>query len=598
MVLTVVYSCMAVVVSIGTCIGISKCLKEIINLATIIYKVLTSEDPGRLFNFFKSLPREIRNEASKLPNETFNKIFNANSPWDAFLMVERELPSVGRDLKNMMLLAGYSKDLIDIIKSNASALIIPNANNKQPLREILCILDTLSYLSKDDLNYIITTGSPVSILQFLSAGNELMNDSDKREELIELIRDAQFRRRLQEWLPFFEGYYELQKRDIELCLKLKSTFNATDKFWGKFVNCKITNGLNAKELEKRKEGKEACLNIEKLLNDPDMDKWNVLKRVEIPSQINNIRHYISRITTEIMSRLPIACDNLLNLCVKCIASSDSLQSPNAHITIINRILSINYYMDESINEIIVCESKQKKLQLIKELEIIVRILNIDPNTCPDGAIIALELAENVIKMLNNPQYICNVIAHMFKLNTIKAKLLRDSHIENVETFLYYFIVFNNYLGLGHSTKSMFNVGHADVGRPLPEALAKVLEGFTAPDLIGFAANLDAFRLIFNEEAQSKLNSKFDSIKKLMTAVYGIENMEINEIKFMIHEIRSLGIELEEETINEMLRQSDDIELANTLSTELGNKLIRIEDNFYEDKARELFLKSDYISIPE
>lgn len=83
----------------------------------------------------------------------------------------------------------------------------------------------------------------------------------------------------------------------------------------------------------------------------------------------------------------------------------------------------------------------------------------------------------------------------------------------------------------------------------------------------------------------------------MGEVYGIEDMKVEDREQMIDNIKALGVELEETEIRQ-IKGNPDFALSHSLMAKLDNRRVRIRDHFYTEKAKELFLKAGFLTLPK
>lgn len=574
-------------------LGIFSFMTYVLILTT--YKIYSANNKWLVFKLIIScaftVSKEDAFELIKLSPETLDKIVTSNR-WEAFQILN-QLPAFSSKLLTKLFLANYPYDML--IKREAvfggteisfkyPLLMNHDEHGQQPIHKVLCYLSQFPelYEGNDSLPYktldtILSLPDPRPILEFLCFNTYLWKGSSKiaNNMLLKLITNPRFKfihEELGLWLSLVSEP-NIDNAFIEGVLRVKN--------WSKKIRKKITDTCDKKQSDNAH--KSFSLNMNKFFDDPDMDKWNMTRINEnnTPADAINRMTYSCIFLNAIYSHFTSNKCSLDIFCVKCLQSSDAKEASQPMIL---RLVNILDYLDELTHGSITL-----KIEASRKFIAIIDIINIKENICSDGAIVALELAENVAKMFQHPKYMCNIILNMFKLNVIKAKLVNDNHVQNVHTFLYYLIKFNQYFALGHSTKTMAFEEHAQK-TPLSEAMAKILDGFTAEDLIGFTANLDVFQLLFEAEAKNKTTR----IRELMNDVYEIDQMGSEAIQLMIAEIQDFGIELEDKVIKDMLNASKGLELSHRLMEKLDNKRIRLEDHFYEDKATELFLQSEFI----
>jgi len=102
-------------------------------------------------------------------------------------------------------------------------------------------------------------------------------------------------------------------------------------------------------------------------------------------------------------------------------------------------------------------------------------------------------------------YFMGVEADITEKKAIEAKLIDQNQKENIETYLYYTLRLNDYLGLGGLTNTMLYEGCAQ-RKPWSEALPKIFEAFTEEDLIGHVGSQPEFHARFAEEYSKGLET--------------------------------------------------------------------------------------------
>lgn len=471
---------------------------------------------------------------------------------------------------------------------------------------ILGVLDYLnkySYLSHDMpiqvLNKVFSLTDPISALCLLGENTFLWKGSDKlsADILLEFVSAPQFGptcSRLNTWLPFFQGPYALKFVDLKTIFNFQNNFN---KDFANFIYQKITLVYLSVQEELRNNGsQDPYLNIQKFLNDTDSDKWNM-----IPRRPKNISENDWGILRDL--HLPRILETIYpgdanerakkdkvsaGLFIKCLMASDARTSAGLQAMKF-RIASVVDYL-EGLTAVLnnqVLDNSEKDL-LTKKLKAIIDALDDGGQACPDRAIVGLTSAENRIKLFQDPEYMPNVLVNMFKLHQIEAKLINQNQKENLETYLYYTLKFNTILSLSLLNSTMLYEEIA-IKQPLGQALAKLVTEFTLENLIGYAANLYEFRILFEDESEIKLQK----IKSLMDDVYSIDDMNIDDRHKIILDIQSLEIKLEQPIINQILNKPQEVD-SYRLTCILDNRRERIKDHFYEDKAKELFLKARFL----
>lgn len=592
-------------------------LKNLVYSILIFCKACVSKDPWRTFMFLYQCPSTW--EAINISNATLQNIF-ASDPWDAFQFFYQSshiFPNLMKDnklqhpiLKKMFDFSGYPSDISDILLNNSNLWV--GNNNQNLLLNKALIWEVLDYLNQYPdlfqgetklpipvLKKVLSLTDPISALYFLGENPFLWKGANKLPDdiLLTLVTSPQFEpicSELHEWLPFFQGPYALSIADIEKVFNFREDFNEE---FAKFFVEKMTIDYLSIQQEAWNLGKNPfpCLNIERFINDTETDKWNMLPRRHRNITNNDwlmLRGNLKNILAIIYPGDKIESDkkaNIINWFEICLTTQDAIKTKQGLETIKHRVASVVDYLggltallDTALDE------PQMKL-LSKKLEAIIDVLDEGGKACPDRAIVALTSAENRIKLFQDPCYISNVLVNMFKLNQIEAKLVNQNQAENLETYLYYTLKFNTILNLSLFTSTMLYEAVAQK-QPLGQALSKLVTEFTAENLIGYAANLREFKILFEAEAAIALQK----IEQLMNDVCAIpDDMAIEERTRIISDITSLGITLKESEINQIRDYPKTFNSLSLVGT-LNNRRVRMEASFYENKAKELFLKSQFL----
>lgn len=595
--------------------GVVRLIKELTSYALIVLKTCVSNNRWSTFKFllgcrfFTKL--NIIWDAIKLPHNIIDKI-NTSDPWEAFVTLSQNLPKLSQDPVTQIRLAGCPKEIKNLLidytvpnyaLKNSDLLKVDNAR-QEPIIKVLYYLGKFPELYQGDnklpgesLQKILSLKDPRPILELLCTNTYLWQGNNKLTSnvLHQLIMHPQcelIHPKLREWSLLFKDFCKLQENDI---VAIMHSANSLNTFWPKFIFDKITSTYQEKQLVSFQSGcQNTFLNIKKFFNDWDMDKWNMLARR--PGNIssndwNTIQN--ATLPTILRKTYPQELNKISNLrgfCSKCLNARDAI-TPIGKQSIMHQVVSV---VDFLASLTVSLDSNNltdiEKELLTTKIKAIVDIIEIPTNVCPDGAIVALNLAENLIKIFQEPEYIGNVIVNMFKLNSIEATLINQNQGENVESYLYFIIKLNDYLGLGLSISRMLYEQCAQK-QPLGQAMSKLIAAFTEENLIGYTANLNVLKILFGNEAASKCQIK--ECKQLMEDVYGIEDMEIEKKKQLIVRIKDLEIELEEAKIN-TIYNNPDFELSAFLMRQLDTSRVRLEYNFYAEKAKQILIKSGFL----
>ena len=231
------------------------------------------------------------------------------------------------------------------------------------------------------------------------------------------------------------------------------------------------------------------LNLDGLINDPDMAKWNVLAFEEelddamwqqCAADLDDILKFMGKNPEEMTEIIHTFFRETLK-------TSDAKTTLNGVARMAKRVANIIMFLKK------LDLTQAEDLKIAQEL---IDIMDSAGGACPDRAIVGLEKAELFVKMRQQDgAYILNVIANMFKLimlESYETGLINPNQAENIETYLYYTLKFNDILNLGVSTNTMLYEDCAQK-KPLEIALTLLYEKIVADRFIGFAASQSAFR---------------------------------------------------------------------------------------------------------
>lgn len=191
------------------------------------------------------------------------------------------------------------------------------------------------------------------------------------------------------------------------------------------------------------------------------------------------------------------------------------------------------------------------------------------SNCPDRAIVFLTDLENYIKLLKNPEYLPNVMIHLFKFAIIQSTLIDPvlaNNAENVETFLKYCLEMSPILGLDVDQAMLYEAIAQAI--PLKEALPKLSKAFNEEALLDFTANQSTFRSMVEKDKES-WQPLVDLREEYSDAFYTAEEAE------------------EENAPN-----AKDLRAK---AQALADQLPIMEEKFYKARARELFIQAGFIN---
>lgn len=595
-----------------------KVLQYFIYLIPIFIKACMSKNPKDTFRFLWKCPN--RGEASKLSIETLNKIMDSD-PWGRFQILNK-LPLLFPGLlqrnnkvhyavlKQMLGLAGYPLDLCDFL-SRITPLWRERNNSQNPFLNGAVIWEVLYFLNKHPeiykdgteflhnfLDEIILLEDPISTLNFISNHFTFWKDSDQlnSDKLLTCVVSLQDKG-LSEWLSFFKGFYKLSRADIEKFLTLKAfDENTIDYLRKHIINVYASEQKNSYAAQQLK---GPVLNIYQFFNSHNIDKANFISNFFGDISPEEWFFMIIELlkTTRIIYRegTDDKIDNLAQFSNLCFETSDAKSSRIGAQIIVNRVKNVVTHLLDLRQKLSNRDLDQKDgEQIIEKIKTIIDILAKGGTACPDKAIVALVSAENHINLFRNPKNVPHVLANMFKLNLISATLINQNHKENIETYYYLSLKYNEILNLGIPSGSTMLYEALAHNQSLGEGLYKLVTELTAENLIGYAANLNEFKMLYADE----YGKKSEAIKYYMNEVCGIGSMNLTERQDIIQQMASLGVKLESNQIEQIINSPKEVD-AMQLMRVLNDRRERIENNFYEEKSTELFLNSGFlISQPQ
>lgn len=556
----------------------------------------------------------VQKEIRKLPTPILDKIVTSD-PWEALLILREKIPTLpSSHFLDMLYLANYPCNLLIRTTSETTAtltgtntttkrsfkypqLLLDDANDQQIIWGVLYHLGKFPdlYVGDDKLPYetlngILSLNDPRPILKFLCTNTHLWQGADKIETkmLINLANHPDFKI-MEDWFSLFKGSSKLSNTILNVILNKQSL----KVFWPHLITHIICSCYKKEQKNKSEKGFQGpFLHIEKLCNNFDIDKWNILSIRPGNITSNDILVLLQDLGKILDKIYPNGESSKKDSAMKFLPNC--LQSDEAHITngaqiVAHRIASIIDYLGgltAELNEQFL--NKNTAILLMKKIKSIINTIALGGAGCSIIAMDSLTMIENKIKLFQDSKYIPNVIMTMFKLNLIKAKLINQNQQGHLETYRYYTLKFNQILTLCVPTSTVLYEEGAQK-KSLGEALSKLIEACSEENLIGYAANLDEFKMLFKAESKNKLQQ----IQQLMDDVYRIDKMTIEARKELLADINSLGIELAELSIEKILAKPETID-SEELMRILDNRRVRIEDHFYQDKAKELFLKAGFL----
>ncbi len=557
-----------VVCVIKVLVKILKCLKSLIYKIDIDNTILSSSS------------------TSKLPRKILKQIA-AKEPWEVYQIIKKKSSNFSNmKLEDILKLAKYAEpeNLASIIKEYPEIQdSILYYCSKDP--DLYCGADRLS---TELFKHILASAHREFIFDCLCANPNLWKGPEKIAS--EILSKTFFKPTVsideilffKEWVSLFKN----SRSDTEELFNFvsNSRYETFDKAWPQFISKKIiktctTNLLNQYAIDQV----GPIINYEMFFADPTISQWNMPSpyAIEITESdwgiIKEIR--LTRILQSIYLKFPIDLKiNIKNFCDNCLKTNDVLENPSEKQKIKNRVAVVINFIESCTASTL--PKKVDKHQLIAKAQLILDVLNNGGKNCPDGSLAALTVAENLIKMISNPEYAMNVIVHRFKHMLIQEI---DKSKEGAETYLYYLLKFNTILQLDIPFRTMSNERVAKK-EPLGQLLQKLITACTPENLINFAAHSIEFRLMFPID-DIEIQNKIQKLKQLIDDVYDLETNTIAQIQ-------NAGIKLEESEINQIRNNPKDVD-PRSLVGKLNYKQAYLENEFYVKKAQTLFFKAGF-----
>lgn len=342
---------------------------------------------------------------------------------------------------------------------------------------------------------------------------------------------------------------------------------------------------------------EVYINKDPFLSPDNMDKWNILTQKEgniteddwmtLQGNLKDIFDSVFNEGDE--GEISAKKSNLDDFFKKSMETADAESSSAGEQEVRKRVDAVVNVLAKYLEELRKPETTEVRRKQLKEMIQNSLDLMADGGTaCADRTIVYLEKVEHYLKLFEHPEYAADVFANMFKFNTISAVLINPNKDENIEPYKLYVQKMNRVLGLGSTGEMLYEEFAREQGMlPLEEALPKVSAAFTAENLIGFTAGLEAFKLMFEEEkkqAIAAMHAEMDDImdqsfdlRQAASAKYGPKGNEPNPEK------------MKAEMAN--IKAESDLKIQT-----VQNRIDRVESSFYENKARQLFLDSRLLKI--
>ena len=570
----------------------------------ILSQTKASNNPWLTFKFLMScwffVDEKIKEAIFKLSPRVLDQIVTSTDSWEKLKVLKDHVPNVTSTLKDMIYIADYPYDLfINVTRESRPifngtetkttysfrypSLLSSTENTPPMLWDVLFYLGKFPELHTGDnkidatiLSEILSSQNACNKLNTLCENKHLWQGPYKLDSnILTILLNNKWSNIISTWLPLFQKQGNDFLKDLHQILNLEC---ACTEHLRTIIHQRLNNLLTNLHPHDN-------LNMNKMINDSDIDHWNVLSGLSDKLLADSVA-----LLMLVMGKInlgPSKVTSVLGFITKTLESSEA-KTEAGSLAILKRVFTIINYIEGLLSEWEKNLNPKEKNQLFQRLMLIFNTMIDGGSACTDRAIIALELTENKIKLFQG-QYIANVIVSMFKANLINAKLINQNRAENLETYLYYILQFNKILGLGLVTSSMLHAGCAQK-QPLGTALYKLLDAFTEKNLIGYAAKLEEFKLLFANELENKL----EELVLLMDEVYCIDELDSQGKEQIITKIQSFGIILEEKEIAQIYNKPNKA-ICDSLMIHLDNRRQRIEDNFYQEKAKILFLKAGFLN---
>lgn len=294
-------------------------------------------------------------------------------------------------------------------------------------------------------------------------------------------------------------------------------------------------------------------------NDKTMPEWNILvtrKCVITDDDWDIVLIDIGEIFDDLCEENKSQRDYLFKFFSQCMAARDAATKLGKQ-ALRKRLAATVDYLKELKTY---CDvSNTEGMQVKKMIKGALAIMSVGGMKCTDRAVTFVADLENYIMILKNPSFLANVMVRRFKFEIIMQALIDPYYNEvgqdeSVETYLSYTLKFNRILGLGLPEGG--SMAHESTAKTLPleEAVAKLNKFLTMENLLNFTATQYVFQIQFEAQKEAALEEPREKYGEAFEA----EN--------------------------------------NELAAELAQKLKEIEEGFYKDIARKLYLEAGFLFL--
>lgn len=450
------------------------------------------------------------------------------------------------------------------------------------------LINTFTNLDQETKDELVQLGSlklreKFELLSLLTdlASDKLLTDHvyDEKFELLEFLKDVDHSEKLElikllkkfNLINTFTNLDKETKDEIVRLVLQKTTAKEKTKFF-KFVlkgfmpHTAYINPTLAKP--------EVYLNENTFLEFGNIEKWNILKwdPKENTKKFDLAEVYLSNLCENFYPKVSdqkiTDAQRAAAFMTQCLNTSDAQKSTAGKQAIAKRVIVVIDILNRNFTEFNKPNvSKERKEQLEKIIKGCLDIMARGGSACPDRAIVHLREVESHLKLFEYPEYTAEIFANMFKLQVIQDYLVDPTQAENIETFLKYTLELNNILGLG-VTGTMLYAQHGKVKSK--DIILPILgTAFTAENLINYTSELSEFRLLYENEKQEALATK---------------QIELEQ-----------AVDAQTDIYYESNISDEEKEAAAAKVAQIQSEKNQIENSFFADKARQLFLDAGYLS---
>lgn len=450
------------------------------------------------------------------------------------------------------------------------------------------LINTFTNLDQETKDELVQLGSlnlreKFELLSLLTdlKYDKLLTDHvyDEKFELLEFLKDVDHSEKLElikllkkfNLINTFTNLDKETKDEIVRLVLQKTTAKEKTKFF-KFVlkgfmpHTAYINPTLAKP--------EVYLNENTFLEFGNIEKWNILKwdPKENTKEFYLAEAYLSNLWENFYPKVSdqkiTDAQRAAAFMTQCLNTSDAQKSTAGKQAIAKRVIVVIDILNRNFTEFNKPNvSKERKEQLEKIIKGCLDIMARGGSACPDRAIVHLREVESHLKLFEYPEYTAEIFANMFKLQVIQDYLVDPTQAENIETFLKYTLELNNILGLG-VTGTMLYAQHGKVKSK--DIILPILgTAFTAENLINYTSELSEFRLLYENEKQEALATK---------------QIELEQ-----------AVDAQTDIYYESNISDEEKEAAAAKVAQIQTEKNQIENSFFADKARQLFLDAGYLS---